>query len=94
MIGKFRFYQRKGIYQVLLHFTSFAIRRQKCVKDNWPRTKWALNCKVTENKRFYNALLLDKFKQMESSQETNFYLETYSLQILSLISSYAIIYAS
>ena len=26
------------------------------------------NCKVTGNKCFYNALLLDKFKQWESSQ--------------------------
>ena len=26
------------------------------------------NCKVTENMRFYNAFLLDKFKQWESSQ--------------------------
>ena len=26
------------------------------------------NCKVTENKRLHNALLLDKFKQCESSQ--------------------------
>ena len=30
--------------------------------------KWGSNCKVTENKRFYNALLLDKFKQWESSR--------------------------
>ena len=66
VIGKFRFYAK--VYQVLLHFTSFAIRRQKCGKENWPQTKWALNGKVTENKHFYNALLLDKFNQMESSQ--------------------------
>ena len=49
------------------------------------------NCKVTENKRFYNALLLGKFKQFESSQLNKLYPDTYSLQILSLNSSYAII---
>ena len=35
--------------------------------------KFAMNyvgvkCKTTENKRLYNALLLDKFKQRDSSQ--------------------------
>ena len=51
------------VCQVLLRHTSFAMWRQKCVKENWSRTKWGSNLKVTRNKRFYNALLLDKFKQ-------------------------------
>ena len=38
------------------------------------------NCKVTENKRFYSALLLDKFKQLESSQYTKLHPDIYSLQ--------------
>ena len=39
---------------------------------------------------FYNALLLDKFKQLESSQKTKLYPDTYSLQILTLNASFAI----
>ena len=31
----------------------------------------------------YNALLLDKFKQLDSSQKTKLYPDTYYLQILS-----------
>ena len=45
--------------------------------------------KVTGNKHFCNALLMDKFKQLESSQQTKLYPDTNSLQILSLNSSYA-----
>ena len=44
-----------------------------------------------KKKRFYNALLLDKFKQLELSQLTKLYTDTYSLQFLSLDSSYTII---
>ena len=40
---------------------------------------------------FYNALLLDRFKQLDSSQETKLCPDTYSLQILSLNSSFVII---
>ena len=47
--------------------------------------------KLQEISDFYNALLLDKFKQLESSKKTKLYPDTYSLQILSLNSSYAII---
>ena len=60
----------------------FAIRR---------RTKWGSNCIVTGNKRFYNDLLLDKFKQQESSQLTKLYSDTSSLKILSFNLSHAII---
>ena len=56
------------VCQLLLRHTPFAIRRRNCVKENWLRTKWGSNCKVTVNKYFYNALLLDKFKQLDSSQ--------------------------
>ena len=38
-----------------------------------------------------NALLLDNFKQWESSQKTKLYSDIYSLQILSFNVSYAII---
>ena len=69
----------------------FAIRRRNCVKENWSRTKSGSNCKVTGNKRFYNALLLDKFKLLDSSQCTKLYSDTYSLQVLSLNSSFPII---
>ena len=70
---------------------SFAIWRRNCVIDNWPLTQRGSNCKVTENKRFYNVLLLDKFKQFETFQLNKLYPDNYSLQILSLNSSYAII---
>ena len=49
------------------------------------------NCKVTGNKRFYNALLLDKFKLLDSSQWTTLYSDAYHLQILPLNLSFAII---
>ena len=50
-----------------------------------------VNGKVTGNKRFYNALLLDRFKQLDSSQQTKLCPDTYSLQILSLNTSFVII---
>ena len=50
------------------HVLSFAICRRNCVKENWSLTKWGSNCKVTGIKLFYNALLLDRFKQLELSQ--------------------------
>ena len=34
VIGQFRLYGAK-VCQVLLHYTPFAIRHQKCVKENW-----------------------------------------------------------
>ena len=71
--------------------TSFATRRRNCVKENWSRTKWRSKCKVTGNKRFYIALLLNKFKQLDSSQVTKLYPDTYYVRILSLNSSFAII---
>ena len=69
----------------------FCNRRRNCVEEDWSCTKLGSNCNVTGNKRFYNALLLDKFKQFDSSQKTKLYTETYSLQIISLNSSFAII---
>ena len=47
--------------------------------------------KSQETSVFYNALLLDKFNQLESIQKTKLYPDTYSLQILFLNSSHAII---
>ena len=67
MMGQFVYIDAK-VCRVLLHYISFATRRQKCVQENWPYTKKGPNCKNSENKRFYNAVLLDKFKQRESSQ--------------------------
>ena len=67
VLGQFCLYQCKG-KSVKLRHTSFAIWRRNCVKENWSWTKWGSNCKVTGNKRFNNALLLDMFKQLESSQ--------------------------
>ena len=40
---------------------------------------------------FYNAFMLDKLKQWDWSQYVKMYSDTYSLQILSLNSSYTII---
>ena len=48
----------------------FCILASKLCLENWSQTKWGSNCKVTGSTRFYNALLLDKFKQLESSQLT------------------------
>ena len=60
MIGQFSLYQCKGMPgTAALH----VFCNQARVKENWPRTKWGSNCKVTGNKCFNNALLLDKFKQ-------------------------------
>ena len=67
VIDQFSLYQCKGM-SVTAASHIFAIRRRNCVKENWSRTKWGSNCKVTENKRFYCALLLDKLKQLDSSQ--------------------------
>ena len=56
---------------------SFAIRRRNCVnKIGHEPSGGGSNCKVTGNKRFYNALLLDKFKQLDSSQYTKLYPDT------------------
>ena len=80
MIGKFS-YQCKGMSGTAAShvFCSQAMK--------W----WGSNFKVTGNKRFYNALLLDKFKQLDASQLTKLYPDTYSLRILSLNSSFVTI---
>ena len=67
MIGQFSLYQCKGMSDTAASHV-FCNQASNCVKENWSRTKWGSNCKVTGNKRFYNALLLDKFKQLDSSQ--------------------------
>ena len=46
-------YISSKVCQVLLRYTSFAIGRRNCVKENCSWTKWGSNCKITGNKRFY-----------------------------------------
>ena len=61
----------------------FCNQESKCVEENC----WGSNCKVTENEHFFIMLLC----WISSSNGTKMYSDTYSLQILSLNSSYAII---
>ena len=87
MIGQFSLYQCKGMSgtAACLLLSGFEIVLKKIGH------KPSVGQIVTGNKRFYNALLLDKFKQLDSSQYTKLYPDTYSLQILSLNLSFAII---
>ena len=41
----------------------FCNQESKCVEENC----WGSNCKVTEKEHFYNALMLDKFKQWDQN---------------------------
>ena len=70
---------------------AFAIWCRKCVKEKLVMNKKGVKLKSHKNNSFYKALMLDKFKQLESSQQTKLYPDTYSLQILSLNLSYTII---
>ena len=64
VIGQFSLYQCKGMSgTAALHI--FCNQASKCVEENWLQTKRGSNCKVTENKHFYNALMLDRFKQWD-----------------------------
>ena len=67
MIGQLSLYQCKGM-SVTAASHVFCNQASKLCKKNWSRTKWESNRKVTGNKRFNNALLLDNFKQLDSSQ--------------------------
>ena len=89
-IGEFSLYQCKGMPgTVASHF--FCNLASKLCQRKLVMNKVGVKFKVTENKRLYNALLLDKFKPLELSQKIKLYPDTYSLQILSLNLSYAII---
>ena len=65
-IGQFSLYQCKGMSgTAVLHI--FLNQASKLCSRELAMNQVGSNCKVTGNKRFYNALLLDKFKQWESS---------------------------
>ena len=50
-IGQFSLYQCKGMSSTAASHV-FCNLASKCVKENWSRTKWGSNCKVTRNKSF------------------------------------------
>ena len=82
MIGKFSLYQCKGMSGTAAPH-AFCSQASELYERKLVMNQVGSNCKVTRNKRFYNALLLDKFKRLDSSQQTKLYRDTYSLQILS-----------
>ena len=87
VMDQFRLYRFKGSCIITHHLQSGV----KIVFKKTGHNPSGVFCKVTQNKRFYNDLLHDYFKRMKSTQLTKWYWDTYSLQILSSVSSYAII---
>ena len=67
MIGQFSLYQCKGMSSTVASHV-FCNLASKFCQRKLIMNLGGSNCKVTGNKSFYNALLLDKFKQLESSQ--------------------------